>query len=100
MRWGRWPPQVAGLRQLHKADQIGQGYTVVGFGSQCVPQMLTLALAMHDAAFVLSARPSAAPGNPEGAGPRWRVRVGVARGSVVTGGSVVSGGGATSLVGR
>jgi class 3 adenylate cyclase len=74
---------VAGLRQLHKADQVGQGYTVVGFGAQSVPQILGLALALHDA----SQQPPAPPGGPGGpGGPRWRVRVGVARGSVVTGG--------------
>jgi class 3 adenylate cyclase len=73
--------QVAGLRQLHKADPVGEGYTVVGFGAQCVPQMLALALALHDAALALGQRPPAAPG-----GPSWRVRVGVARGGVVAGG--------------
>ena len=77
---------MAGLRQLHKADPIGRGYTVVGFGSQSVPQTLALALALHDAALALSAGPPTVPGGPDGGGPRWRVRVGVARGSVATGG--------------
>jgi class 3 adenylate cyclase len=77
--------QVAGLRQLHKADQVGLGYTVVGFGTHSVPQMLALALALHDTTLALSARPPATPGNPD-SGPHWRVRVGVARGSVVAGG--------------
>jgi hypothetical protein len=76
--------QVAGLRQLHKADPVGRGYTVVGFGSQCVPQMLALALALHDAARALNAKAAAAAGG--GPHARWVVRVGVARGSVATGG--------------
>jgi class 3 adenylate cyclase len=76
--------QVAGLRQLHKADPIGRGYTVVGFGSQCVPQMLALALAIHDAAAALNA--ASASGGAGGGGVRWRVQVGVARGNMVTGG--------------
>ena len=34
--------QVAGHRLLHKADPVGPaGYTVVGFGAQCVPQVLS-----------------------------------------------------------
>jgi class 3 adenylate cyclase len=75
---------VAGLRQLHKADPIGRGYTVVGFGSQCVPQMLALALSIHDDAAALNARSAGGAGS--GGGVRWRVRVGMARGSIVTGG--------------
>ena len=73
--------QVAGQRQLHKADPLEQGYTVVGFGSHCVPKMLSLALAMHDAAAALSSKAAAA-----GGGVRWRLRIGIAKGSVVTGG--------------
>ena len=76
---------MAGLRQLHKADPVGRGYTVVGFGSQCVPQMLALALALHDAARVLNASAAAAAAGG-GRCAQWRVRVGLARGSVVTGG--------------
>ena len=35
-----WEDQVAGLRQLHKADPAGRGtYGVVGFGEQSVPQV-------------------------------------------------------------
>ena len=73
--------QVAGQRQLHKADPLEQGYTVVGFGSHCVPKMLSLALAMHDAAAALSSKAAAA-----GGGVRWRLRIGIAKGSVVMGG--------------
>ncbi len=74
---------MASLRQLHKADPVGRGYTVVGFGSQCVPQMLALALALHDAARAHNAKAAAGEG---GGGAQWRVRVGVARGTIVTGG--------------
>ena len=41
-----------------------------------------LAIAMHDAARALNARVAAG----SGCGPRWRLRIGIARGSVVTGG--------------
>ena len=84
--------QVAGLRQLHKADPAGQNYgyayTVVGFGSQCVPQMLALALALHTAARALNARVAGVMGGGGGAGDGapWELQVGLARGSVVTGG--------------
>jgi hypothetical protein len=78
---------VASLRQLHKADPVGRGYTVVGFGSQCVPQMLTLALALHDAARALNAKAAASAATTGGGRcAQWRVMVGLARGSVVTGG--------------
>ncbi len=77
---------MASLRQLHKSDPVGRGYTVVGFGSQCVPQMLTLALALHDAARALNAKMAAATITTGGHCVQWRVRVGLARGSVVTGG--------------
>jgi class 3 adenylate cyclase len=78
---------VAGLRHLHKADPVGRGYTVVGFGSQCVPQILALALGIRDAAAALNARNAAAAGDGGGGGGavQWRVGVGVARGSVATG---------------
>ncbi len=76
---------MAGLRQLHKADPVGRGYTVVGFGSQCVPQMLTLALALHDAARALNTKAATATSTAPGHGLQWRVRVGLARGSVATG---------------
>jgi class 3 adenylate cyclase len=78
--------QVAGLRQLHKADPVGRGYTVVGFGSQCVQQMLSLALSIQGAAAALNARNAAAVGAAGGVRVEWRVRVGVARGNIVTGG--------------
>ena len=80
--------QVAGLRQLHKADPVGGGYTVVGFGSLCVPQMLALALSIHAAVAALNARSaSGGTGGTSGSGGvRWRVQVGVARGNIVTGG--------------
>jgi class 3 adenylate cyclase len=77
---------VAHLRQLHKADPVGRGYTVVGFGSQCVPQMLSLALALHDAARALNAKAAAAAGAAGGGAAPWVLQVGLARGSVVTGG--------------
>ncbi len=31
--------QVRCSRALHKMDAVGGGYTVVGFGSQCVPDI-------------------------------------------------------------
>ncbi len=76
---------MAGLRQLHKADPVGRGYTVVGFGSQSVPQMLTLALALHAAARALNAKVATVTCGG-GHGGAWVLRVGLARGSVVTGG--------------
>ncbi len=73
--------QVSGLRQLHKADPVGRGsYPVVGFGEQSVPQMLALALALHAALDTHNARAAAAGHR------RWRLRIGIARGGVVTGG--------------
>ncbi len=77
---------MAGLRQLHKADPVGRGYTVVGFGSQCVQQMLSLALSMQDVATTLNAKNVAAAAADGGKSVLWRVRVGVARGNIVTGG--------------
>ena len=79
---------MAGLRQLHKADPVGRGYTVVGFGSLCVPQMLALALSIHDAAAALNATTASGGGGRTsgGGGMRWRVQVGVARGNIATGG--------------
>ncbi len=80
--------QVAGLRHLHKADPVGRGYTVVGFGSQCVPQILALALGIRDAAAGLNAWNAAAASGGGGGGGclvQWRVGVGLARGNVATG---------------
>jgi hypothetical protein len=73
--------QVASLRLLHKADPIGQGYTVVGFGTLSVPHLLSLALFMHAAVAKHNARLAGG-----GGGVALRVRIGVAKGPVVTGG--------------
>ncbi len=63
------------------ADSAGPGgYCVVGFGA-CVPQILSLAVRMHAAVCSLNAATEAGAGDVA-----WRLRVGVARGSVVTGG--------------
>jgi class 3 adenylate cyclase len=97
--------QVAGQRQLLKVDGLGggwgepagtaepapapmAGYAVLGFGPQALPQALSLALAIHAAAAAAGAAAEAEAGEP-GGGPVagvWRVRVGIARGGVATGG--------------
>jgi hypothetical protein len=90
--------QGAGLRLLHKTDPVGAGpgpagavgaaaapwagYAAAGFGPQCVPQMLALALYVHEAARGLSATgPVPGPGRRRA----WLARVGIARGSVAAG---------------
>ena len=83
---------MAGLRLLHKSDSVGRGYTVVGFGGACVPQMLALALAMHSAAATINARAAAAAaaaasvtGEAGTGAPEWRLRIGIAWGGAVSG---------------
>ncbi len=76
---------MAGLRLLHKSDSVGRGYTVVGFGGACVPQMLALALAMHAAAAALNARAAAAAGGGAGGTAGWRLRIAIAWGGAVSG---------------
>ena len=81
---GRRRPQAAGLRLLHKADAPGQAaYRVVGFGA-CAPQALSLALRMHAAVRGLNAAADSL--TQAGGGVAWRLRVGVARGTIVAGG--------------
>ena len=58
---------------------------MVGFGSQCVQQMLSLALNIQGAVAALNARNAKAAAADGVAGVQWHVRVGVARGNIVTG---------------